>query len=77
VNIEKQTHLFKFYIVPSQIVAKYAAEQHRHWLDESKRQGNKVQDSDMRAFRIGLNGETYAVATPTAESYEDRCDFAR
>lgn len=77
VNIGKQTHLFKFYIVPSRIVATYVAEQHQHWLDESKTEGNKVNDSDMRMFRIGLKGETYSVATPTAERYEDRWDFTR
>lgn len=36
VNIGKQTNIFKFYIVPSKIVAKYVKEEHQNWLEEKK-----------------------------------------
>jgi hypothetical protein len=39
VNIEKQTNIFNFYIVPSRVVAKYVAEQHQHWLAAKKKEG--------------------------------------
>src|SRR5262245_23820826 len=35
VNISRKTNLFKFYIVPSDIVARYVGEQHALWLNES------------------------------------------
>lgn len=75
VNIGKQTNIFKFYIVPSNIVAKYVKDEHRHWLDEKKKEGKKVKDAEMRIFRIGLKGEKYVVSTPTAEQYEDNWEF--
>ncbi len=75
VNIGKNTNLFRFYIVPSKLVAKYVKEEHAHWLKEKKREGKKVKDSDMRIFRIGLRDEKYKVQTPTAEKYENNWDF--
>lgn len=75
VNIGKQTNIFKFYIVPSKIVAKYVKDEHQNWLDEKKKEGKKVKDSEMRIFRIGLKEEKYTVSTPTAEQYEDNWDF--
>lgn len=33
VNIEKQTNVFRFFIVPSTIVAEYVSVQHKFWLD--------------------------------------------
>lgn len=75
VNIGKQTNLFKFYIVPSKVVAKYAKDEHQNWLKEKKKEGKKVKDSEMRIFRIGLKEEKYAVSTPTIEQYEDNWDF--
>ena len=75
VNIGKQTNIFKFYIVPSKIVAKYVKEQHQHWLDEKKKEGKKVKDAEMRIFRMGLKGEKYIVSTPTTEYYEDNWKF--
>src|SRR3989338_3422333 len=71
VNIGKNTNLFRFYIVPSKVVAKYVKEEHAHWLKEKRKEGKKVKDSDMRIFRIGVRGEKYKVQTPTAERYEN------
>lgn len=75
VNIGKNTNLFKFYIVPSKLVAKYVKEEHAHWLKEKRKEGKKVNDSEMRVFRIGLKGEKYKVKTPTADKYENNWEF--
>ena len=57
VNISKDTNLFKFYVVPSNVVAKYVREQHAHWLKLNRDEGKVVNDSDMRVFRIGLQNQ--------------------
>lgn len=75
VNIGKNTNLFRFYIVPSRLVAEYVKGEHSYWLKMKKKEGKKVKDTDMRIFRIGLKGEEYKVQTPTAEEYEDNWDF--
>ncbi len=77
VNIGKKTNIFKFYIVPSKLVAKYVKEEHANWLKEKKKEGKKVKDSEMRIFRIGLKKEKYAVSTPTAERYENNWEFKK
>lgn len=77
VNIGRPTNLFKFYIVPSRVVARYVIEEHRHWLREKAKEGKKVKDSEMRIFRIGLKSEEYAVKTPSAEAYENNWRFAK
>lgn len=76
VNIGKNTNLFKFYILPSKVVAKYVREEHKHWLKEKKKEGKKIKDGEMRIFRIGLEGEGYKVKTPTAEKYENNWSFS-
>jgi hypothetical protein len=75
VNISKDTNIFKFYILPSKVVANYVKGQHLLWLSEKKKEGKKVKDGDMRIFRLGVNGEKYAIPTPIAEQYEDNWDF--
>lgn len=76
VNISKNTNLFKFYIVPSKIVAQYVKEEHQIWIDVKKKEDKKVKyDTDMRLFRIGLKDEKYQIKTPTMEQYEDNWDF--
>lgn len=76
VNISKNTNLFKFYIVPSKVVARYVREEHQLWIDEKKKEDKKVKyNTDMRLFRIGIKGEKYSIKTPTAEEYEDNWDF--
>lgn len=62
---------FRFFILPSNVVARYVAEQHRNWLDAD---GNH-NDSKMRNFRIGLKAETYRIFTPTVEQYENKWDL--
>jgi hypothetical protein len=75
VNISKDTNAFKFYIVPSKVVANYVKGQHTLWLGEKKKEGKKVKDGDMRIFRLGVKGEKYPIPTPIAEQYEDNWDF--
>ena len=76
VTISKDDRSFSFYIVPNKVVARYVAEQHKLWLREKKKQGKKVKDTHMRTFQIGLKGQEYPMATPTAEQYEDNWRFA-
>lgn len=76
VNISKDTHDLRFYIVPSKVVARYVKEEHQLWIDEKIKEGKKVKlDTDMRLFRMGLKGEKYQIKTPTAEEYENNWDF--
>ncbi len=75
VNIDKDTDLFKFYIVPSRLVAKYVKNQHKLWLKEKKKEGKKVKNGEMRIFRIGLKGEKYKEQMPIAEKYQDNWSF--
>jgi hypothetical protein len=66
VNISKYTSVFKFYIVPSRVVAKYVKEQHAFWLEMKRKEGKEVKDTDMRILRIGTKDEKYPVPTPLA-----------
>jgi hypothetical protein len=75
VNISKDTNLFKFYVVPSNLVAKYVKEQHALWLKVNRDDGKVVNDSDMRVFRIGQQNQKYPISTPTAEQYENNWGF--
>lgn len=77
VSIEKQTNNKKYFIVPSKIVAKYIKEQHKYWLDESRKLGKNPKDTAVSLIRIGLKGEKYpiSVSTPTVEQYENNWDF--
>ena len=65
VNISRKTNLFKFYIVPSDIVARHVRETHALWLSESRKAGKNPKDTDIRAFRIGVRGEKYKVSNAT------------
>jgi hypothetical protein len=76
VHISKNTQLFKFYIVPSKVVAKYVKEEHQIWIDAKKKEKRKVKyDSSMRLFRMGIKGEAYKITTPAIEDYENNWDF--
>ncbi|MBI1952915.1 MAG: hypothetical protein HYS41_02195 [Candidatus Omnitrophica bacterium] len=72
VSIHKKTNAFRFFIVPSRLVARYVKTQHRRWLNASPKHHN----SDMRQFRIGLPGGKYPIPTPTTK-YEDNWNFMR
>ncbi|MDO8575073.1 MAG: hypothetical protein Q7R61_02245 [bacterium] len=80
VNIGKDNKLFKFYIVPSSVVARFVRKEHELWLKEKKKEGKKIKDGDMRLFRIGLAHEKYNKALrpmPTIERYEDNWNFKK
>jgi len=76
VNISKDKHLFKFYIVPNKVVARYVREEHLLWLREKKEEGKKIKDGEMRLFRIGSRKQKHGkVRIPSIERYEDNWDF--
>jgi hypothetical protein len=75
VNISKDTKHFKFYIMPSKIVAAYVRNNHALWLEIKQSEKKQVKDSDMRLLRIGLKAEKYPISTPTVEEYEDNWEF--
>jgi len=71
VNIGEDTRHFRFFIVPSNIVADYVSREHKLWLHASRTH----RGSPMRQFRIGLAGEKYPISTPIAKKYEDNWGF--
>lgn len=77
VNISNKTENFKFYIVPSNIVAKYIKEECELWIKTKKDNGEKFKITEMRNFRLGINKEKYKIATPLAEKYENNWDFKK
>ena len=68
VNIAGECNLFTFYIVPSRVVAKYVADQHKHYM--KKHPGNK--NTDTRVFRIGLETKGYKIRTPIYKKYKNK-----
>ena len=76
VIICEPTSSFKFYIVPSRIVAKYVMAQHEHWLREKRNDGKKPKDTEMRIFRLGFKGKKYRIKTPLSELYENNWGFS-
>ncbi len=77
VNIEKETNVFRFFIVPSSIVASYVAKQHTFWLHRKPDLSTEEKDIPMRQFRIGLSDDEYAIETPLAKDYENKWNFKR
>lgn len=75
VNIERQTSVFRFFIVPSDVVAKYVKAQHKYWLDQSPGQTSKDLEIPMRQFRIGVDDAEYQIPTPLAKDYENKWEF--
>lgn len=71
VNIEDKKN-FRFFIVPSEVVADYVKAQHKLWLDADEKH---ARDNKMRTFRIGLKNEKYPIPTPTVDKYEDNWKF--
>jgi hypothetical protein len=69
VNIGEDTKRFRFFIVPSRIVADYVAKQHQIWL---KDKATHSRENTMRTFRIGHADKKYPLPTPTADDYEDK-----
>ena len=66
-------YAFRFFIVPSAVVAKYLREEHQLWLKDNPAH----RTSDRRLFRIGLpNDRPITVPAPLASVYEDNWEFA-
>lgn len=75
VNIteDNNTDVFRYFIVPSILVANHVREQHEYWIKNGE---NKVNgDTLMRKFRIGLDESGYAISTPLAKDYENKWDY--
>ena len=72
VSIGLETKTFRYFIVPSALVAAYVRAEHRLWLDEKP--GRK--DTEMRIFRVGFEEEKYRVPPPIAKKYEDNWGFS-
>jgi hypothetical protein len=75
VNIEKQTNIFRFFIVPSAVVSSYVKIQHQFWLDHKPNLSKEEIEIPMRQFRIGLEETEYQISTPLAKDYENRWEF--
>lgn len=73
VNICIPGNSFRFFIVPSRVVANYVKLEHKFWL----RKKPNGKDVPMRLFRIGLKDEKYKIPTPTVEHYENNWSFNR
>jgi hypothetical protein len=71
VNMGKDKKTFKFFVVPSSVVATYVREQHKWWLDHTENR----KDTPMRTFRVGSKTEKYSISTPCIEDYEDNWGF--
>lgn len=71
VNIATDTKHFRFFVVPSNIVADYVTTSHKVWLQDD----SSHQDSTMRKFVIGTKMEKYRFPTATKEDWEDNWDF--
>lgn len=75
VNIEEQTNIFRFFIVPNALVAQYVKEQHQYWLNNRPGLSKKEIEIPMRQFRIGIDEAEYQIPTPLAKDYENKWDF--
>ena len=74
VSIAKEANLFRFFIVPGGVVAKYVKEQHAYWLTTRTTEGSG--ENKVRRFRLGLDEGGYAVPTPLARDYENKWGFS-
>lgn len=82
VNIEKETNKFRFFIVPSRIVAETIRNHHQFWLEHAffKKGGTKEEDEKnmIRNFIVGLEDDQtkYKIFTPLAKDYENNWNFS-
>jgi hypothetical protein len=71
-RVALSTHTFRFFVVPSAIVANYVRQEHQAWLDAKSTRKR----SDRRTFRIGLlNDCEIRVPAPLASLYEDKWEL--
>lgn len=74
VNIETKNS-FRYFVVPSSIVANYVKKQHDFWLNRDNGKHKDVGETTMRKFRVGLEKGEYKIETPVAKNYEDNWEF--
>jgi hypothetical protein len=78
VGINKETNIFRYFIIPSDVVAKYVMDEHKYWVEIKKKEKAKVKlETGMRLFRIGFETEKYNIDTPTIERYENNWSFQK
>lgn len=78
VGINKSSNIFRYFIVPSSVVAKYVKDEHAYWIEIKRKERAKVKlETNMRLFRIGIEGEKYGINTPIYQNYENNWEFKR
>jgi len=75
VNIEKEASTFRFFIVPSRVVANHVRELHHFWLNNNEVWQVEHVDTSIRRFRLGVEDGNYPVDTPLARDYENNWVF--
>jgi len=71
-RVDSQKYKYRFFIVPSAIVAKYVREEHAWWLSADK----SHKDNPRRLFKIGLpNDRPIEVEAPQASTWENNWHF--
>lgn len=73
VSISYSDDQFKFFIIPSKVVAKFVRESHQYWLSKDKNR----KDTSMRAFQLGSKEFKYELKIPKVEDYQNRWDLLR
>ncbi len=73
VSIASDTNSFGFYIVPSDVVAKFVTESHKYWLKDQG--GRNRKDSNNRSFMLGDSNQKYKFKLPFSQNYQDRWDL--
>ncbi len=71
VSIAHDNGGFKFYVVPSKVVADFVTTSHQNWLQG--KDGRR--DTPMRLFQLGLDRTGYPVKLPQADDYRNRWDL--
>ena len=71
VNIATDGSSFRYFVVPSNIVAAYVKAQHQLWLDLDSTHN----DSSMRILRLALDDEKRVLPTPSTDRYEHNWGF--
>ena len=66
---ETKEEKFRFFVLPSKVVAAYLRNEHQYFRRAKRKKGEKT---PIRIFRLGFKGEKYAVPTPLVEEYENR-----
>lgn len=66
---------FRFFVVPSRIVADYVKREHEFWMKGKPLRGDTRKENRGRSFRLGFKGQKYKIDTPIFENYENKWSF--